>query len=128
VGGLPGLCRLGQVTCNYFNNDDNFVAYEDAQYFKLPTEDHIISCGNRRMLSPGTDLIAVVAGRLWPASDARYSSISVVDMYPPGANIRTITDGVLRRYYQDQGVSALNYTVSDPKVAQSHVICRPPDW
>ncbi|EKU20237.1 hypothetical protein NGA_0332100 [Nannochloropsis gaditana CCMP526] len=100
-----------KVECDVFNMDNNFVYYDDAQYFKTPDENHIISCGNRALLPPGADMITIISGTLPPASDSRYASISLVNLYPPGRNVYSVSDQSLRNFYWDQGKSAVNYTI-----------------
>ncbi|GAB5034327.1 Hypothetical protein NocV09_01801020 [Nannochloropsis oceanica] len=100
-----------KVECDVFNMDNNFVYYDDAQYFKTPDENHVISCGNRALLPSGSDMITIISGTIPPASDSRYSSISLVNLYPPGKNVYTVSDQSLRNFYWDQGKSAVNYTI-----------------
>ncbi len=100
-----------KVTCDVFNQENNFVYYDDAQYFKTPDENHLISCANKGMLPPGAELITMISGTLPPQSDSRYASLSLVNLYPPGKNVYTVSDQSLRNFYRDQGTSAVNYTV-----------------
>jgi len=91
------------VNCTVFNMENNFVAYDDDQYFKLPHDRHLVGCGNRQMVyskSSSSDLIIVVGGKLFPSADARYVSVSMVDIYPPGQNIKTVTDSDIRKFYK----------------------------
>lgn len=91
------------MNCTLFNMENNFVVYEDDQYFKMPDDKHLVACGNRQMVysrSSSSDLIIVVGGKLFPSSDARYVSLSMVDIYPPGQTIKTVTDHDLRKFYK----------------------------
>jgi len=100
-----------KVECDVFNMDNNFVYYDDAQYFKTPDENHIVSCANRALLPAGADLITIISGTIPPASESRYSSINLVNLYPPGRNVYSVSDQALRNFYWDQGKSAVNYTI-----------------
>jgi hypothetical protein len=100
-----------KVECDVFNMDNNFVYYDDAQYFKTPDENHIVSCANSALLPPGADLVTIISGTIPPASDSRYSSINLVNLYPPGKNVFSVSDQALRNFYWQQGKSAVNYTI-----------------
>lgn len=100
-----------KVECDVFNQENNFVYYDDAQYFKTPDENHVISCANKGLLPSGSELITMISGTLPPQSDSRYASLSLVNLYPPGKNVYTVSDQALRNFYSDQGKSAVNYTI-----------------
>lgn len=99
------------VACDVFNMDNNFVYYDDAQYFRSPDENHMISCGSKKMIPPSSELITMIAGTIPAGADSRYSSISLVDLFPPGKNVYTVSDQALRQFYKSQGQSAVNYTI-----------------
>jgi hypothetical protein len=100
-----------KVECDVFNMENNFVYYDDAQYFKTPDENHIISCADKSALPMGSELITMISGTLPPQSHSRYASLSLVNLYPPGKNVYTVSDQALRNFYMGQGTSAVNYTI-----------------
>lgn len=100
-----------KVECDVFNMENNFVYYDDAQYFKTPDENHVISCANKAALPAGAELITMISGVLPPQSASRYASLSLVNLYPPGRNVYTVSDQALRNFYMGQGKSAVNYTI-----------------
>lgn len=58
LGRLCGWCV--QVKCDYYNVNNNFVFFDDAQYFKTPDENHITSCADTTKLRASSDLITVI--------------------------------------------------------------------
>ncbi len=121
-----------KVECDVFNMDNNFVYYDDAQYFKTPDENHMISCANRALLPPGSDLITLISGTIPPASESRYASLNLVNLYPPGKNVYSVSDQALRNFYWQQGKSAVNYTIIMARTKTSLTKCNlaqlPSNW
>lgn len=103
--------------------ENNFVSYDRAQYIPMPDDQHLFSCGNRQYVyssSAGSDLIIVVGGKLPPSADVRYSSINMVDMFPPGRTVKTVTDSDLRKFYKSGSDSPTYMIAFYPNLAAAN--------
>ena len=56
-------------------------------------------------------MVIIIRGHLPPPNKARYTSFSLVDIFPPGATVSTLTDQTLRNYYSTFGQSDPVYTI-----------------